>query len=528
MLEGIVIRAFVVALSAAVASAASAQSVTTFYDPSGGIVERVHQGTVGDTRWAYTTSNGQWSSAQGAGNVARATVGRNVAIDASRGATVAGKVPVLLASEFTAAAVAGAAIKVARLSIAGLVVGAALDLALRQAHLAFDATQQSMIYNPDVVFPNGPGYWTTDISCAANTHYSTGEDALAGAASCLTVQQTPYRFRPGSVSGSGPYYGSLYRQDPASSYPPYALPPEQLLANATALTLHPGPPGNVPTCPNGVQFNNTTMCKQAVLDTTAVTYLTPHIDRTNGPSIGQNVTGNTGVQFQPDSGVVPSGNPIDVDAGSWPQASGPATQSFGPQTSTTTATDTSTNAQGSPQSFTTTTTTTNTTNVSNTYNNATSVTNVTNQTQVRTCDAAGVCTNRSTSNSGDAQSTAPADSTKPCGLPGAPPCKIDETGTPTPADGVTALKPGQTALDQAKQDSLDQITGAKATDAKDTSWHFSFAFPTACSPLQAWSGMSFDICRFKPVIHDLLSMLWYGSTLFAVLAMFSKTMHGGA
>lgn len=68
-----------------------------------------------------------------------------------------------------------------------------------------------------------------------------------------------------------------------------------------------------------------------------------------------------------------------------------------------------------------------------------------------------------------------------CGLPGTPPCKIDETGTPTGEDvrseGDAAIQEGYDAIEGG-------ITGLGDAPVDDLGWSWSFDFPAAsCSAL---------------------------------------------
>ncbi len=105
-----------------------------------------------------------------------------------------------------------------------------------------------------------------------------------------------------------------------------------------------------------------------------------------------------------------------------------------------------------------------------------------------------------------------------CGAPGQPPCRIDETGTPTQGN----FSDGEQRLEQAKTDAIAEIN--KARTGQGFTW--SFQLPTGCQPLQlpAFAGMidSIDICQFQPMIHDLLSMIWIAATIFALWGMASR------
>lgn len=110
-----------------------------------------------------------------------------------------------------------------------------------------------------------------------------------------------------------------------------------------------------------------------------------------------------------------------------------------------------------------------------------------------------------------------------CGLPGTPPCKIDETGTPTGAGVVDAAV---ATVQQTQADAVALVGSASGTEGKSTAWSFSFALPTGCSPLtlagfSTWVG-AIDMCAYQPTIHDLLSMVWLVATAWALIALFTR------
>lgn len=108
-----------------------------------------------------------------------------------------------------------------------------------------------------------------------------------------------------------------------------------------------------------------------------------------------------------------------------------------------------------------------------------------------------------------------------CGLPGTPPCKIDETGTPT---GVgTSFDGSKTDLETQKTATATAITGAASITAP--AWTFSFALPTGCAPYATGlRGFIMNICPYQPIIHDLLSMVWAATTAFAMIGMVGRTI----
>lgn len=113
-----------------------------------------------------------------------------------------------------------------------------------------------------------------------------------------------------------------------------------------------------------------------------------------------------------------------------------------------------------------------------------------------------------------------------CGLPGKPPCKIDETGTPawdplpSPVDDVN-VSTWKTCM-------LSPSTCVPALPS--LSW--SFTLPTGCTPitLSAFSDLNLgaiDVCQFQPTIHDLMSILWAAAGLFGAVRIMSKDSAGG-
>lgn len=109
-----------------------------------------------------------------------------------------------------------------------------------------------------------------------------------------------------------------------------------------------------------------------------------------------------------------------------------------------------------------------------------------------------------------------------CGLPGTPPCKIDETGTPNTATPLPTQD-----LDQAK-DSLIGKFGDLGIPAPE--WTWSFSFPSGCSvialPAFAPWLTQIDVCQFQPVVHDLMSLAWIAATIFGCVAMVGAALRG--
>lgn len=112
-----------------------------------------------------------------------------------------------------------------------------------------------------------------------------------------------------------------------------------------------------------------------------------------------------------------------------------------------------------------------------------------------------------------------------CGLPGKPPCKIDETGTPT-APGV------DTAEATAARDQLTGKIGELAT-IPAPSWSWAFALPTSCGPIDLGEGFArwgigqVNICPWQDRFHDLMSMVWAIATVWLSIGMVGSALRGG-
>lgn len=108
-----------------------------------------------------------------------------------------------------------------------------------------------------------------------------------------------------------------------------------------------------------------------------------------------------------------------------------------------------------------------------------------------------------------------------CGLPGTPPCKIDETGTEE--DGEKPLEKAKTKIDEAEKTAKEAIEKAAIIEAP--SWTFTFQLPTGCAPYATGlRGVILNICQWQSTIHDLMSMVWAGSTFFCIAGMVGRTI----
>ena len=107
-----------------------------------------------------------------------------------------------------------------------------------------------------------------------------------------------------------------------------------------------------------------------------------------------------------------------------------------------------------------------------------------------------------------------------CGAPGQPKCSINEAGTP---DGKSAFDSANTGLDQNKDGWLAEIS--KVKDLTAPGWTWTFQLPSGCTPLDVPAfNLSLDVCRFQPIIHDIMSMLWAIATVMGcALMVFNAT-----
>lgn len=109
-----------------------------------------------------------------------------------------------------------------------------------------------------------------------------------------------------------------------------------------------------------------------------------------------------------------------------------------------------------------------------------------------------------------------------CGLPGTPPCKIDESGTPPPGDAnfdaaTAEIEVFKSGLYEALQAKLDEIVHE---------WTWTFQLPTGCASLQfdtkVGPVVEIDMCQWQPMIHDIMSMLWAAAGVWGALMIFLR------
>ena len=112
-----------------------------------------------------------------------------------------------------------------------------------------------------------------------------------------------------------------------------------------------------------------------------------------------------------------------------------------------------------------------------------------------------------------------------CGAPGQPKCRIDETGTPNGSDVKNKLTDDvNKAADQQKAEI------EKAANLKADGWTFSFSLPSGCTALTlagyqipGQGPLSIDVCKWQPMIHDVMTMIWLICTVWGCINMVGST-----
>lgn len=161
------------------------------------------------------------------------------------------------------------------------------------------------------------------------------------------------------------------------------------------------------------------------------------------------------------------------------------------------------------------TTTTSTTN-NHTYAGDTITTNVITTTNTVNNSTGATVTNITESHPAPAPQKVELET---CGLPGKPACKLDETGTlaDPKLDGVAR------AADAVKPMSDFARNPTQALPVLP-SLVWSFALPSGCSPIAIAAFAPFlsaiDICKFRPMFHDLMGLVWVIGGLFGAISMF--------
>ena len=110
-----------------------------------------------------------------------------------------------------------------------------------------------------------------------------------------------------------------------------------------------------------------------------------------------------------------------------------------------------------------------------------------------------------------------------CGLPGKPKCQIDETGTPA-VDPKNETQAVEDLFRPLKE--LAQNPTSKLPTLPTISW--AFQLPTACSAITISAFAPFlqavDICPFKPMFHEIMSMVWVIGGLLGAISVFWRNV----
>lgn len=209
-----------------------------------------------------------------------------------------------------------------------------------------------------------------------------------------------------------------------------------------------------------------------------------------------------------------------------------AATSTGVTTKVDPSTTTVTGPATSPGTTTTTTdavkneTTTSTTTNNHTYSGSTINTTTTTQTTTINNTTNSVVNNTTSTTAAPSPNAATPDPQPTCGLPGNPECnvKVDELGT-----DVDPKLDATKAANDATKDASDLVKNPAAKVAAHPSLSWNFALPTACSRIELPAFAPFltgiDICQFKPVFHDLMSIVWVLGGLFGAISMFWRNAY---
>lgn len=120
-----------------------------------------------------------------------------------------------------------------------------------------------------------------------------------------------------------------------------------------------------------------------------------------------------------------------------------------------------------------------------------------------------------------------------CGLPGNPPCKIDEDGTP---DGKADAQGWLDGLDGVFGDTDSLLSDIKSGDGKDTTWSIlpSWLVPVACTPWNfgTFAGINvalvIDICPHVDLAQSVINFIAYFFTFLGVTGMVFTTLTRGS
>jgi hypothetical protein len=110
-------------------------------------------------------------------------------------------------------------------------------------------------------------------------------------------------------------------------------------------------------------------------------------------------------------------------------------------------------------------------------------------------------------------------------LPDTPACILDPSGIPT-AESV----PTDT-LEKTYDPIKDLIANPADVLPSIPSINWAFALPTGCAAIQLGDAFapylsSIDVCRFQPMFHEIMTMVWMLGGLFGAISLFMKSALG--
>ena len=139
-----------------------------------------------------------------------------------------------------------------------------------------------------------------------------------------------------------------------------------------------------------------------------------------------------------------------------------------------------------------------------------------------------------TAGAGGAGTGSTGDGTKPrdpCGLPGTPACKLDETGTP---NGQGVYDGATTVLNTSKTNALSGIDGVAGISTNRSNGGFGTGWfpvvPSSCTNppgIASAYGFTLDICAYRPMIWDLMSIVWVAAALIGCAWIMYDTLSKG-
>jgi hypothetical protein len=128
---------------------------------------------------------------------------------------------------------------------------------------------------------------------------------------------------------------------------------------------------------------------------------------------------------------------------------------------------------------------------------------------------------------GPSPSTTPSSSSWLCGIAGLPPCNvsIDQTDVPTSVDALSSPK---TLVDEIYRPLDSKVGNPDGIWPAFTVINWNFSLPTYCSVISipAFSPVldSIDICKYQPIFHSIMSVIWIIGGLFGSIGLFWRNV----